>query len=75
MHAKEAEAALEAAEAAEENDPAKEAGVDTSEAADVITEALAEEKTGLPAEEELAQSEDNSIVDTEEARDKTAENE
>jgi len=73
-HAKEAEADLEAAEAAVENDPAKEAGVAPEESAEIITEET-NEKTELPAEEELAQNEDNSIVDVEESRDKVADDE
>ncbi len=66
-HTKEAEAELEAAEeAAEEN---------ATESVEVITEETPAEKNMLPAEEELAQKEDNSIVDVEESRDKVAEDE
>jgi N utilization substance protein A len=73
-HIKEAEASLEEAEEAVETDPAKEAGVTPEESGEVITEET-DEKTALPAEEELTQKEENSIVDEQESRDKVADDE
>jgi N utilization substance protein A len=70
--AKKAEAELEAAEETMEEE--KEAGVIPEESPEIITEET-KEVTELPAEEELVQKEDNSIVDVEESRDKVAEGE
>ncbi len=54
---------------------AKEAGVLPTESDELIEVVVAPEKDELPAEEELMQTEDNSIVDTEESRDKSASDE
>ncbi len=59
----------------EVEDPAEAAGVMPTESTDAVPSDETRETTELPAEEELAQSEDNSIVDTEESRDKSAKDE
>ncbi len=59
----------------EEPGPAEEVGVIPTESKEVIVENEKEEETELPAEEELTENEGNSIVDTEESRDKIAEDE
>jgi N utilization substance protein A len=68
----EAEASIEAAENAEENDPAKEIGLDTGDSDSIITTEESTDTGELPAEEELTMSEESSdsIVDEQESRDK-----
>lgn len=58
-------------------DPAEEAGLTPSESPEIITvqEDEKKEKDELPAEEELTEDEGSSIVDKEEARDKSASDE
>ncbi len=58
-------------------DPAEEAGLIPTESPEIITiqEAKKKENDELPAEEELTEDEGGSIVDKEEARDKTASDE
>jgi N utilization substance protein A len=70
-HIKEAEAQLEAEEAAVENDPAKEAGVDPAEQDSAVTEdePPASAKT---AEEETAFTDNGSVADERENRDEEA---
>ncbi|KND51491.1 MAG: N utilization substance protein A [Parcubacteria bacterium C7867-007] len=69
----EAEAALEKAEEAFENDPAKEAGVDAGETDSVITTEEDTTETTLPMEEEFAFSDNTALSDTQEARDESDE--
>ncbi len=59
----------------EQKDPAEEAGIMPTESEEIITEEVKKEITELPAEEELVENEGNSIVDTEESRDKVADDE
>ncbi|KND50055.1 MAG: N utilization substance protein A [Parcubacteria bacterium C7867-008] len=69
----EAEAALEEAEEAFENDPAKEAGVDAGETESVITGDEDTSETTLPMEEEVALTDNASLSDELEARDESTE--
>jgi N utilization substance protein A len=59
----------------EVEDPAVAAGVDPAEQESLITTDEAKQQDALPAEEEATQAEGSSIVDTEESRDKSTENE
>ncbi|MBU6323506.1 MAG: transcription termination/antitermination protein NusA [Patescibacteria group bacterium] len=66
---------VEIADAPVAEDPAEAAGVMPTESEDVVLTEASEEKTELPAEEELSTTDGEEVVDAEESRDKMAENE
>jgi transcription termination/antitermination protein NusA len=59
----------------EREDPAIAIGIDPTESTDAVPSEEVKETTELPAEEETTENEGASIVDTEESRDKSTENE
>jgi N utilization substance protein A len=70
----EAEESIETSEEDEEDNPAKEAGVDTGESESILTTIEDEgQNNTLPAEEELAFTDNATLADEKEARDETPE--